>query len=69
MSLLSRQLLKSIKRVKFLDFNPYIVSSQIDQGTLWSEPLCMSYILNFEHDSDLHEFSRDRVLDLADNMF
>lgn len=38
MSVLSRQLIRDIKASKDQDFDPHILSAQIDSGVLWSEP-------------------------------
>lgn len=38
MSVLSRQLIRDIKYKKGLDFDPHIISTQMDLGLLWSEP-------------------------------
>jgi len=67
MSILSRQILNSIKFFQQLEFNPYIVNSSIDHG-LWGQPDGMKYELIFD-DESLKTFSKDHMLDNAINFF
>jgi len=55
MAILSRQLLRSIKVWKANEFNPYIVSSEIDQG-IWGEPQDLRYSFIFE--KEMERFSK-----------
>lgn len=61
MGLFSRQLLRDIKFYKVLEFDPCILSSQIDQGPLWSEPKFLEFEMKFPEE-DLQQYSKSQPL-------
>lgn len=60
MSLLSRQLLKHIKKYKVLEFNPYILTSQIDYG-MWAAPKHLETFIYQLEDSHSIEYMTNMV--------
>jgi len=67
MCLLSRQLIRDIKFCKVLEFDPYILSAQIDSGPLWGEPKDLIYVMLFK--GDYQNLSKDQPLNEAVQYF